>query len=258
MVGYPEEIHSDYLQLITNNLAHELKSSLVAIKSGVKGVKKYLPALLTAYEEATSHHLNVPAIPVRHVRMLSQALEFAERAAYCASHYVSMFAMNMSKIDKEKLFLENCSILDCLQESIDVYPYRSEDEQSYCANAIQTNQDFLFKGDKTLVVNLLMNLLRNIIYRIRDAGRGKIIIWTEIEESCQCLFIKDTSKKVDRIEQEFMFVPFRPLHQHDLGMGLFFCKQLMQTLGGDIVCCSNENHSTEFKLIFPTIDNTKE
>ena len=255
MVRYPEQIQGNQLQLITNNLAHELASSLVAIKSGVRGVKEYLPALLTAYEEATSHHLKVPAISLRHIHMLSQALEFVERAAYCASLSVSMFAMNTSKIDKEKLLLVCCSILDCLKEAVDLYPYRSESEKSCLVDAIQVKQDFLFKGDRTFVVNLLMNLFKSIIYHIQDVGKGEIIIWTEVTEESHCLFIRDASNGFDQIQQKEIFTPFHSFYKHDLGMGLFFCKQLMQALGGDIICCSTENHSTEFKIIFPTIDN---
>jgi two-component system CAI-1 autoinducer sensor kinase/phosphatase CqsS len=254
MSDYPKHIHSDYLELISNNLSHELKTSLVAVKSGIKGVKNYLPMLVTAYEEATRHQLDVPEIQSRHIKMLTSALELAERAAHCASMYVSMFSMNISEVNPDKLFLETCSIIECVQLAIEQYPYRCDKQKALLTDIIKIQHDFLFSGNKLLMINLIINILKNAIYNIQNTGNGEIIIHTSIQNDTNHLFIQDTSRIIPPSELEIMFMPFNRLHRHDLGMGLFFCKQLMNALNGDITCHSYENKYNEFDMTFPPID----
>ncbi len=251
MTRYPDQIQSDYLELIANNLAHELKTSLVAVKSGIRGVKDYMPSLVEAYQEAVNHQLDVPDIQARHIKMLASALELAERAAHCASAYVNIFSMNMTKVDSEKLILHKCSMLECLQSAVDQYPYRSDEQESFLSRAIQAGHDFLFDGNKALIVNMLVNIFRNAIYNIQDVGKGEIIISTQCKAGKNHLYITDTSKSLALSELEMIFTPFNRLHQHDLGMGLFFCKQLMLALNGDIACRSEENSFIEFDIMFP-------
>jgi signal transduction histidine kinase len=240
MINNTEQIQNDCLELIAKNLAHELRTSLVAVKSGIRGVKDYVPPLVEAYQEAVKHQLDVPSIQSRHINMLITALELAEQAAHCASAYVNMFAMNMSKVDETKLSMQNCSILECVQKAIDQYPCRSNEQKSLLFEAMQIENDFLFSGPEALVVNLIMNIFRNAIYRIQDLGSGKISISSKLSENGNHLLIRDSSKGVSVYEKEMMFTPFQQLHQHDLGMGLFFCKQLMNTLNGGIECLSEE------------------
>ncbi|MDR3490981.1 MAG: HAMP domain-containing sensor histidine kinase [Gammaproteobacteria bacterium] len=258
MTNYPDQIQSDYLELIANNLAHELKTSLVAVKSGIRGVKDYMPSLVIAYQEAVKHQLDVPDIQARHINMLASALELAERAAHCASAYVSIFSMNMTRVDSEKLILQKCSILECLRLAVDQYPYRSDEQKYFLSNAIKMEHDFLFEGNKELIVNMLVNIFRNAIYNIQDIGKGEILVRTECKAEKNHLYITDTSKSLDLLELEMIFTQFNRLHQHDLGMGLFFCKQLMLALNGDINCRSEEYSFIEFDIMFPiNHSNTK-
>ena len=98
---------------------------------------------------------------------------------------------------------------------------------------------------------MLINIFRNAIYNIQDAGKGEIAVRAYFNGDINHLCITDTSKSLTISELETIFTPFNRLYQHDLGMGLFFSKQLMLALEGDIVCRSFDDSYVEFDISFP-------
>ena len=48
------------LDVIINQFSHDVKTSLAAIKSGIGGIKDYLPALTESYKIAVKHDLDLP------------------------------------------------------------------------------------------------------------------------------------------------------------------------------------------------------
>lgn len=248
-----EPLQMDYLESIARNMRHELHTSLSAIKSGIGGVKEYMPLLVDAYKMAVQQGLNVPEIQTNHLMMLARALELTERAAFCASSYVNILATNLKKIDPEKLILEECSIQYCLHEAVRQFPCKSEEQYSLLIDSIDTSGDFILLGNKALIINLLLNLFKNAIYHIQDAGKGEMKIWVQTGTDKNCLFIRDTGKGIDKVDLASIFEPFYGTQKQDVGMGLFFCKQLMLALKGDIKCSSKKDSFTEFVIEFPTI-----
>jgi len=248
-----EKTTIDYFEVIARSVAHELRTSLTTIKSGIEGVKDYIPLLIEAYQTAASHGLAVPEIKTQHLNMLMKALDFSEKAAFCTSSYVNMLVTNMTKINPELLTFETCSINECLKETIKQFPYKSEEQENLIVNSSNIEKDFLFKGNKHLIINLLLNLLKNALYHIQDAAKGKITIWTETTDTHNFLYIKDTGKGINPAEINLIFNPFYGAQQNNIGMGLYFCKELMHALQGDITCTSDEGIYCQFTLSFPLL-----
>ncbi len=250
-----ESVQMDHFESIFRNMRHELHTSLSAIKSGIGGVREYLPLLVDAYRMAVQQGLDVTEIPANHLDMLGRALELSERATFCASSYVDIFTINLSKIDSEKLILHECSIKNCLYEAVKQFPCKSLEQHALLNESIQATGDFLVQGNQALIINLLLNLLNNAMYRIQDAGKGEIKIWVLRSTDKNYLFIRDTGKGIDDEELISIFDPFYNSRQkQDVGMGLYFCKRLMFALKGDIKCSSKKDSFTEFVMEFPTIE----
>lgn len=89
------------------------------------------------------------------------------------------------------------------------------------------------------------------MYYIKDAGKGNIKIWLETNENFNQLHFKDTGKGISKDFLPKIFDSFTTKTYHGSGIGLPFCKMVMQSYGGKIVCNSIEGECTEFILNFP-------
>ena len=93
--------------------------------------------------------------------------------------------------------------------------------------------------------------MKNAIYYIRAAERGEIFISIEISQTQNILFFKDTSVGIDAKDLSNIFKQFYSSTRHGTGVGLAFCKSVMKSYGGDIICRSEKGSYTEFVLTFP-------
>lgn len=111
----------------------------------------------------------------------------------------------------------------------------------------------MFKGDELLIIHVLFNLLKNAIYYVRAAGKGNISIRIENGDKYNFLYFKDTGQGINAKVLPHIFERFFSRTYHGTGIGLAYCKLVMQNLDGDITCRSKEFEYTEFKLSFPKI-----
>ncbi|HVV69217.1 MAG TPA: ATP-binding protein [Patescibacteria group bacterium] len=244
-----KENFENHLEIIGQSIAHDLRTPLLAVHSGIEGVKKYLPVLIDTYKQAAQHQLNLPDIQPRHFDMLEKALNFASQATYCANVYVNILELNLTRINIGNL-IELCSMSDCLDKAIEKYPYKSDRERLILSKSITHSEDFLFNGNKVYINNLLLNLFSNSVYRAQRTENGTISIITKKGKNENYLYIKDTDIGLPSNELESVFLPTYRSQQHNLG--LYFCKELMRVLKGDITCHAEENCFTEFILTFPS------
>ncbi len=244
-----EENFENHLEIIARSIAHELRTPLLAIHSGIEGARKHLPILIEAYKQAVKHQIDVPDIQPRRLDMLEKAFNFASQATHCANVYVNMLELNLTKINLENL-IELCSMSDCLNTVIEKFPYKSDRQRFILSNSIIHVEDFLFYGNKAYIINLLLNLLSNSIYRAQSAEKGEISIRIKKDDEKNYLYIRDSDIGLPSNELELVFLPSYSSQQHQLG--LYFCKNLMNALNGDITCHSEEDCFTEFILTFPS------
>lgn len=65
------------------------------------------------------------------------------------------------------------------------------------------------------------------------------------------LIFKDTGKGISKENISHIFRKFYSRTKYGTGIGLSFCKMVMESLGGEIKCKSQEGKFTEFRLCFP-------
>src|SRR5207248_1330446 len=106
-------------------------------------------------------------------------------------------------------------------------------------------------GQKVLTIHILFNLLKNAIYYIRTAHEGDIHIWLELGKKHNKLHFRDTGKGISADILPKIFDLFFSKTYHGSGIGLAFCKMVMQSYGGNIECDSVEGEFAEFILNFP-------
>ncbi len=239
------------MTLVSASLAHELRTPLRTIHSAASGIKDYLPYLIKAYMLAAEKKLDVPEINLRHLQTLAKICDTIETETQAAFTFINMSLINIDQeIDKKDF--DNYSIVECVQEAIKRYPFdEGENTLVHWSNQL----DFTFYGNRLLIIHVLFNLLKNALYAIKDAGIGKISISTELSEDFYLLRFRDTAKGIASDVLPHIFERFFSRTYHGAGIGLTFCKMVMEKLGGKITCVSEEKSYTEFLLYFPVMTN---
>lgn len=244
------------LQLIESvgaSIAHELRTPLRSIGSTASGIENYLPQLIEAYQKAQASGVDIPYIPPPHYKSLYTAFKNIESEVKSSFNFVNMLLINVNpkkiKAQKESI----CSIASCIDKALDRYPFDlGEKEIVQWVN----NEDFPFKGNEELMIHVVFNLLKNALHYVKAAGhgQGEITIWLEKDSRKNKLHFKDTGTGISPKIIRFIFNRFFSKTTHGTGIGLTFCKLVMQEFGGSITCYSEEGKFTEFVLDFPNIE----
>lgn len=112
--------------------------------------------------------------------------------------------------------------------------------------------DFLFKGSDYYLEHVLFNLLKNTYkYGGEDSH---INIWLKNH----CIYFEDDGPGINEADLPYVFDRFYTTESTGMGMGLAFCKSVMEEFKGKILCESktkeeSKNTYTLFKLSFPSI-----
>ena len=148
------------------------------------------------------------------------------------------------------------SIAKNIEEALNQYPFQTNNHgiSERQLISIIKNQDFEYVGDQILTNHILFNLVKNAIHAIKSFGKGKIIIRLENEEVFNKLIFEDTASGISKDFLPRVFDQFacQTSSQGGTGIGLSFCKMVMQSYDGDITCDSQEGKYTRFVLSFPS------
>ncbi len=216
-------------------LAHELKTPLGGIKLGSNAIK-----LLTKNIEDP-----------KTAKMINDIIKDINGETDKTTAFINIILGNVR--DLKQIPLSHESIKECVSEAISRYPYEDQNEQ----HLIKTKklEDFIFNGNKELMIHILFNLIKNALYFIAKAEKGEIAIWSEIGTKSNQLHFKDTAQGMDKIKLTHIFDEFYTDTGIGTGIGLYFCKRAMQEFGGDITCRSKKGEYTHFILSFPVVSN---
>lgn len=177
------------------------------------------------------------------VRMINDFIDTTLRELSVAQKYQD------GTIAYEELI--KCSSRRILENVLDSYPHRNNIKINECFP-----YDFFLMGNSILMMKVLFNLIRNAEEQIITNGKGEITITTKEAKDKNLLIIKDTAGGASPDVVENLFKEFFTTKKNGSGIGLSFCKKIMQNFGGDLTCHSVFGESMEFTLSFPKITNT--
>lgn len=233
---------------VAGMIAHELRTPLSGIKSGANAAERYTPELLQGYHLACKHHLLPTTLRPARIQQLSQINSRIIAETDYANTIIDMLLLRAGGENALKnSLLEHCSMADCIFTALERYPFKSKEERQL----IKWQGDFQFYGSKLLMQHVLFNLLKNALYAIATARKGDIHLWTAVSETHNCLYFRDTAKGMDASEVSRLFNHFYTTTFMGTGLGLSFCKLVIQHFGGDIFCEAKAGEFTQFMLTFP-------
>jgi signal transduction histidine kinase len=161
-----------------------------------------------------------------------------------------MILLKLNK--KNELFsdFEELSIKSCVLDALEQYPLEDEERKII---TFECDEDFIITGNKYSVTHILFNLLQNAIYQIKSANRGEIIISLLKQKTCNVLSFKDTASGVNSSVCSKLFSPMVGEKFSTTGLGLYYCKNAMESMKGSIRCNTIPEKFAEFILSFPKV-----
>lgn len=244
-----------------SNIAHELRTPLLGIKSGSSGLLLHLPILLEAYRLAKDARLAVKPLRTAYLNSMQEVLERIENEADQSSIIINMLLMNTRVDGSKEKELAACSICACVEKALQRYPFASEKDKLLVAWN-NDGDDFKFRGVELLMQHILFNLIKNALYHMTKAGKGGIFIRLKKTPTRNILIFKDTGTGIPPEVLPHIFTRFYTWSaDRDLstgtGIGLAFCRSVMESFGGAIGCTSRLGEYTEFTLTFPLLEEKK-
>ena len=237
-----------------STLAHELRTPLLGIKAGANGLQQHLAALLEGYQQAKLADL--PVLPIRniHQEQLNGVLKRIEEEVDHSNIIIDMLLANSDLVQFKQIAFTSCNMQTCLADALRRYPFASDQQRMLVHADLQIA--FHFRGHELLMVHLLFNLLKNALRHITQAGKGEILIRSESGPEQNRLIFHDTGPGIPAHILPHIFTRFYSWSLgHDdgsgAGIGLAYCRSVMQAFGGSINCRSQSGEFCEFTLSFP-------
>jgi signal transduction histidine kinase len=145
---------------------------------------------------------------------------------------------------------KRCSIARDIEKVLEQYPFKTGERDLISA---ETAGDFEYTGNPSLTQHVLYNLIKNALQAIRSVDKGEITIKLKPGRKGNRIVFRDTATGIpeDFLPKIFELFKIQKAQQGGTGVGLAFCKTIMQSYGGDITCDSAEGEYTEFIMYFP-------
>ena len=179
---------------------------------------------------------------------LNQLIEYIDLIYDSSSQGLAMIDMIMANIrdgEVDKSNFTDLSISDVVKKALKQFSYQNQQDRNLVSYDL--SEDFVFRGDENMMIFVIYNLLKNALHY-----KAKIEIRTEVKSDGNYLYFKDYGPGIDKDKLELIFESFFTSGKKDgTGLGLPFCRRIMRSFEGEIICKSEVGEGTEFEMKFP-------
>lgn len=232
---------------------HEITTLLASVNMLISYLGKQLVILVKGYRTALESGLPIKQLSDNDLLKLEQMPTTISNQIKLSMSTMDVLLSHL-KDEGSRTRAVLCSALQCLALAVERYPFQKKER-----NLVRLNleKDFYFMGHQGVVVNIVFNLIRNSLKQIKKVNKGNIKIWIETDEVNNEIHVRDTAMGMTEQQLEKLFKPFSSGDRSGAGLGLYFCKQEMQRIGGDILCKSSYGEFAEFILIFKKVSQSE-
>lgn len=197
---------------------------------------------LESYSHSVSHDLRTP---LRFVNRIAHVLlqEPGAPLTKVAAEQVNMILQatgEMGQLIEKLLAFSQANRVPIKKRSMDLRRlfHEVERELSCCDAEIEIQELPLCRGDRTLLKEVVVNLLENALKFTRRREKARITIGCTEKDGETAYFVKDNGVGFDMSKLDSLFVPFHRLHSmadfEGTGIGLALVKRIIERHDGRI------------------------
>jgi signal transduction histidine kinase/Na+/proline symporter len=228
------------MHILSGAIAHEVKTPISSIIMCTEVITDILGRTVKTARNSDANKYII-TLDKNEYDFLMQAHKSVQKAGAQGINTVNSILTSLKNSvvgDEKKLHL----IEECIKQAIDDYSLFNSS-----AKDIEIDIKYNFKVMCSLhyLTHVLLNLLKNAH---KHGGEDvKIRIWTK----GSTLYFKDYGSGIPKENLPYIFDRFYTKNKTGTGIGLAFCKMVMEDLGGYIECESKYSKYTKFILVFP-------
>ncbi|MGS5085213.1 sensor histidine kinase [Hydrogenophaga sp. A37] len=148
---------------------------------------------------------------------------------------------------------------ELVQDVVSQYPYRSTGERE-CVT-LELKEDFCFLGSRAQFSQVLVNLIKNALHSLASSSEalqtGALHITVDVSQGRGCLTVADKGTGIPLAKQQRVFEPFFSLQSTvGNGLGLTFCKNVVEAADGHLSLRSEPPHGATFTVTLPIHHHT--
>ncbi|AEK59992.1 sensor histidine kinase [Collimonas fungivorans] len=223
-------------------VSHELRTPLRSINANARGLSRLLQE-------------NAPQATPSQVPM-EKALARIELEVRHMNNVIDLFLLSASTGRENLVPKDIVSMAAVVELMMQRYPFVNQEQRELVAITIRS--DFRLLGQVELCSMVLINLLRNALTSIQRVGKGRIRIVLDGTRPRPRLLFIDTGCGIEAGRTSQIFERFYAYPESSgTGIGLAFCKDVLEAWGARIRVVSRPLRYTIFVLDFPPIVQQK-
>lgn len=237
---------------VAASVAHEMRTPLANIRLQAEALMQWLPELHRGYSLAVDKGLLArPASAPDFSRLATLAGGITRQVD--RSNVVIDMMLASARIEQiDPSTFARCSMGVCVREAVQAYPFREAERERVDVVFVE---DFEFIGSEPLMVYVMFNLFKNALYAMHVAGKGELVVSLSKEEGQPLLTVLDTGSGISAEDLPRIFETFfTTKRSQGAGLGLSFCRRVIESFGGRMHCESVQGEYTAFHMRFPTLE----
>lgn len=232
------------LQSLSGSIAHEMRNPLSSITNAMSSLQAILPNKPHSSDSEGRVDLSCSGLINIH-----DVIEESTATIRRGNKIIDSILASLQDGSVDINNFKRHSAKTIIHTAINSYGYGSAEDKALVTDKASDNFDFF--GDKDLFVYVLFNLMRNALYYKSRPGFS-IEIATECGSTCNFVKVRDYGPGIPATKRARIFDRFYTYGKSGgNGLGLSFCKRVLQAFGGDISCDSEEGRWTEFTIRLP-------
>jgi two-component system CAI-1 autoinducer sensor kinase/phosphatase CqsS len=228
---------------LASQVAHECRTPLTGIRFEADGCLRLierLPASSIRDKLAASH---------RRVRQHITS----------ANSVIDLLLSNVAQHHRGSPAAELHSMSSIVSQSIERYSFKPNQRELV---VVKVDEDFQFRGSDLLMTHVLFNLLKNGLRALeaRDGSESRMSIELKRGEKTNQIIVEDTGEGIPPDILNYLFIPFVSAQRPGVGtgLGLSFCRMIVESAGGRIACRSTVGVGTRFTIDLPVVQPVTE
>lgn len=228
-------------------IAHEMRNPISAMLTSIDLIRGNLPA-------STHNSSDVSTLSSEQLRTLNEMLDDAQQIVMAGNETIDLLLTSIDENQIATHSFQQHNIYDVAQEAVNQFSYKSKQDKE-CVQLLGQKEGEFF-GSDVLFKYVIYNLLKNAFSHRRQL---EPIIEINITQCEGLIIVKvhDNGVGIAVEQQEFIFDDFYTSGKKgNYGLGLPFCKKVLNAFSGDIHCKSEVGLWSEFVLSIPNYQST--